>query len=78
MPAWPEIADNRFQRSTLRQRESQPTHLVAAGTAEVGNGIQNVSEAIGVGVIGASVNSLVSGIGEGVGNTVEGGKHICV
>jgi len=51
---------------------------VAAGTAEVGNGIQNVSEAIGVGVIGASVNSLVSGIGEGVGNTVEGGKHICV
>jgi hypothetical protein len=47
----------------------------AVGTAEVGNGIQNVSEAIGVGVVGAGVNSLVSGVGEGVGNAVEGGKH---
>jgi hypothetical protein len=47
---------------------------LSAGTAEVGNGIQTVSEAIGVGFLGAGVNSLVSGIGEGVGNTVEGGK----
>ena len=46
----------------------------AAGTAEVGHGILNVSEAMGVGFLGAGVNSLVSGIGEGVGNTVEGGK----
>ncbi len=43
------------------------------GTAEVGNGIQNATEAMGVGVVGASVNSLVSGLGKGVGNTVEGG-----
>jgi vacuolar protein sorting-associated protein 13A/C len=44
----------------------------AAGTAEVGLGIQNVTEAIGVGALGAGVNSFVSGIGEGVGSTVEG------
>ena len=48
---------------------------VAAGTAELGNGIQSFSEAIGVAPIGAGVNSLVSGIGEGVGNTVAGGEH---
>lgn len=47
---------------------------LSAGTAEVGNGIQTISEAIGVGAVGAGVNSLVSGIGEGVGSTVEGGK----
>ena len=44
----------------------------AAGTAEVGLGIQNVTEAIGIGALGAGVNSFVSGIGEGVGSTVEG------
>jgi len=45
---------------------------LAAGTAEVGNGIQDFSEAIGVGAVGAGVNSLLSGIGGGVGSTVEG------
>ena len=29
----------------------------AVGTAEVGNGIQNVSEAIGAGAVGAGVNN---------------------
>lgn len=48
---------------------------LTAGTAEVGNGIQNVTEAIGVGAVGAGVNSVLSGIGVGVGSTVEGGKH---
>eukprot|EP00956_Cyclotella_meneghiniana_P044686 scaffold330952_cov89-Cyclotella_meneghiniana.AAC.1 len=35
-------------------------------------GIQDVSETIGVGAVGAGVNSLVSGIGEGVSSTVKG------
>ncbi len=47
---------------------------VTAGTSGVGDGIQTVSEAIGVGAVGAGVNSVVTGIGEGVGSTVEGGK----
>ncbi len=47
----------------------------AVGTAEVGNGIKNVSEAIGVGVVGAGINSLVSGVCEGVDNAVEGAKN---
>ena len=45
------------------------------GKAEVGNGIENDSEAIGVGVVGAGVHSLVSDVGEGVSNAVEGGKN---
>ncbi len=47
---------------------------LAAGTAEIGNGIQDFTEAIGVGAVGAGVNSVLSGIGGGVGSTVEGGK----
>jgi len=42
------------------------------GASEVGNGIQNMSEAIGIGAVGAGVNSAVSGIGDGVGSTVQG------
>lgn len=46
-----------------------------AGTSGVGNGIQNMTEAIGVGSVGAGVNSVLSGIGGGVGSTVEGGEY---
>lgn len=53
---------------------------LTAGTAEVGNGIQSMSEAVGVGAVGAGVNSVLTGIGGGVGNTVQGGKfkYLCV
>jgi vacuolar protein sorting-associated protein 13A/C len=44
------------------------------GTSELGRGIQNVTEVMGIGAVGAGVNSLVSGLGEGVSSTVEGGK----
>jgi hypothetical protein len=47
---------------------------LTAGTAEVGNGIQNMTEAIGVGAVGAGVNSVISGLGDGVGSTVQGGE----
>lgn len=33
-----------------------------------------MTEAIGVGGVGAGVNSVLSGIGGGVGSTVEGGE----
>lgn len=45
---------------------------VTTSTAEVGKGIQNVSEAMGIGVVGSGLNHVVSGLGEGVGSTVEG------
>jgi len=45
---------------------------VVAGTAGLGNSIQQVTEVLGVGVVGAGVNSVVSGLGEGVGDTVQG------
>jgi vacuolar protein sorting-associated protein 13A/C len=47
---------------------------LTAATAEVGDGIQQMSEAIGVGAVGAGVNSVLNGIGGGVGSTVQGGK----
>mmetsp|Transcript_25326 Transcript_25326/g.37849 ORF Transcript_25326/g.37849 Transcript_25326/m.37849 type:complete len:1135 (-) Transcript_25326:532-3936(-) len=46
----------------------------STGLGTLGNGIQDVTELMGVGVVGAGVNSVVTGIGDGVGSTVKGGK----
>ena len=48
---------------------------LSVGTSQIGDGIESVTEVIGIGPVGAGVNSLVSGLGGGFGNTVEGGKQ---
>jgi hypothetical protein len=40
----------------------------------IGAGIETTTERIGVGKLGVGVNSVVSGVGDGVGNTIAGGK----
>jgi hypothetical protein len=41
----------------------------------VGNQIENATGKIGARKLGAGVNSVVSGVGQGVGDTLTGGKH---
>ena len=43
---------------------------VKVGSELLGSGIQQMTEAMGVGAVGAGVNSVVSGLGEGVGKSV--------
>lgn len=45
---------------------------LSLGTSQIGDGIESATEVIGIGPVGAGVNSLVSSFGGGVGNTVEG------
>lgn len=40
----------------------------------IGAGIETTTERIGVGKLGVGVNSVVSGVGDGFGNTITGGK----
>ena len=47
---------------------------VSTLTTSIGNEFEKTTEFIGAGAVGARVNSLVSGVGDGVGNTVKGGK----
>lgn len=49
---------------------------VSAMTSTVGNTIENATEVVGVGSLGAGVNSVISGIGDGVGSTIMGGKYL--
>ncbi len=46
--------------------------VVYAATG-IGNEIEKQTQAVGVGFVGACMNSVISGVGEGVGNTVKGG-----
>ncbi len=41
-------------------------------TGTIGGGIQEATESIGLGQVGAGVNSVVSGLGEGVSSGVKG------
>ena len=45
---------------------------VRAVTGTLGNGIQQATEFIGVGVVGTGINVAVTGVGTGVGSTVKG------
>jgi vacuolar protein sorting-associated protein 13A/C len=47
---------------------------VQVGSEVIGNSIQVFSEALGVGAVCAGVNSVVSGLGEGVGKSVTSSK----
>jgi hypothetical protein len=42
----------------------------------IGAGIETTTERIGVGKLGVGVNSVVSGVGDGFGNTIAGGKYL--
>jgi hypothetical protein len=45
---------------------------LVAVTSTVGGGIQDATEVVGLGQVGAGVNSVVSGLGEGVSSSVKG------
>lgn len=47
---------------------------VSRATNSLGDGIESASGAIGARHVGAGINSLVSGVGDGVGDTLTGGK----
>jgi vacuolar protein sorting-associated protein 13A/C len=47
---------------------------VSAVTSSVGDSFENATEMVGAGSLGAGVNSLITGIGDGVGSTITGGK----
>ncbi len=44
-------------------------------TRAVGSKIESTSDKIGAGRVGAGVNSVVSGVGDGVGSALSGGEH---
>jgi hypothetical protein len=46
-------------------------------TRVFGDHIESTSDRIGVGRVGAGVNSVVSGVGDGFGSTLSGGKFDC-
>ena len=48
---------------------------VGAMSNTIGDGIESAADAIGARQVGAGVNSLVSGVGEGVGDAVVGCKY---
>ena len=47
---------------------------VSSISGSIGNEIQRSSERVGAGAVGASVNSVVTGLGDGVGSSIKGGK----
>jgi hypothetical protein len=44
-------------------------------TSTLGDGIENVTGAVGVRALGAGVNSVVTGVGDGVSSTISGGMY---
>ena len=45
-------------------------------THSLGDGIEDATGKIGARKLGAGVNSVISGVGDGVGKTVTGGKYL--
>jgi hypothetical protein len=50
---------------------------ISFATGALGNGIENATSAVGVKPLGAGVNSVVSGVGDGVAKTLTGGMCVC-
>lgn len=48
---------------------------VSTAASRLGKGIESATDVVGARAIGAGVNSLVTGVGEGVGDTISGGKN---
>jgi vacuolar protein sorting-associated protein 13A/C len=48
---------------------------VITAASRLGSGIENATDVVGARAIGAGVNSLVTGVGEGVGDTITGGMN---
>lgn len=49
---------------------------VASLTNTIGDGIEDATGMIGARKVGAGVNSVLSGVGDGVGKTLTGGKGL--
>lgn len=48
---------------------------VTKATGALGDGIENVTGLVGARKVGAGINTVVSGVGDGVGSTLTGGKN---
>lgn len=50
---------------------------VSYATGTLGDGIESATDAMGMRPLGAGVNSVVSGVGDGVADTLSGGTYCC-
>ena len=62
----------RSAKFVLKQSGDYIRDTLVAVTGSIGGGIQEVTETVGLGQVGAGVNSVVSGLGEGVSSSVKG------